>query len=133
MSVAISFGALKGYKAGFVEKQAASAEILAGSGHIEIRGFRIDQVEMVVRSPVVVVPFPTDTKGPTGSAAQPLTYEAECLDLSQRSKLSFEVILDPRWRRPMANNVTGQSQRDTRGCTPSNTCTPPHHSASTWD
>ena len=108
-STAFSFGAVVGYKAGFVESKPASAQTLAGSDHIRIPGFRIDQVEKVVRSSWSWSQFPDKTKGPAGLAAQLLTYEAECLNLSQRSQLPSEQKVDAHWRTLVANNVTGQS------------------------
>lgn len=109
MSTAFSFGAVDGYKAGFFESKPASAQTCAESNHIEIPGFRIDQVEKVVRSSWSWSQFPSDTKGPTGLAAQLLTYDAECLDLSLQCDLPSEEILDAHWRTLVANNVTGQS------------------------
>lgn len=108
-SVAFPFGAVDGYKAGFVEKKPGSAETLAGSDYIKIPGFRIDHIEKVVRSSWSWSQFPDDTKGPTGLAAQLLTYEAECFDLSRQSCLPSEEILDAHWRTLVANNVTGHS------------------------
>lgn len=108
-SVAFPFGAVDGYKAGFVESKVAAAEICSGSDYIKVRGFRIDRVEKVVQSSWSWSQFPIDTKGPTGLAAQLLTYEAECLELSQRCNQPAEEKLDVHWRTMIANNVTGQS------------------------
>lgn len=109
MSAAFSFGAVVGYKAGFIESKPASAQTWAESDHIQIPGFRIDQVEKVVRSSWSWSQFPRDTKGPTGLAAQLLAYDAECFDLSLRCDLPSEQILDAHWRTLVANNVTGES------------------------
>lgn len=109
MSAAYSFGAVEGYKAGFVKSQPASAQTSKESDHVQIPGFRIDQVEKVVRSSWSWSQFPSNTKGPTGLAAQLLAYDAECLNISQQCDLPVEQILDAHWRTLVANNVTGQT------------------------
>lgn len=109
LSVVFPFGAVEGYKAGFIERKPASAETLARSDCIKIPEFRIDRVEQVVVSSWSWSQFPSDTKGPTGLAASLLTYEAECLNLSQRCNLLAEEMLDAHWHTLIANNVSGQS------------------------
>lgn len=106
-SIAFSFGEVEGYKAGFVENKPALAKTSANSDRIEIRGFRMDRVKTVVKSSWSWSQFPSDTKGPEGLAAQLLTYESECLDLSKSARSPPEGILDAHWRTLIANNVTG--------------------------
>ncbi len=101
------FGGVFSYRAGFrsTEDRKARVSAISNSNNIQVQGFSVDEVAVVVSASWSFSQFPDQQKGLNGAAAKLLEWESQCVSLSKVTYKQLNTAPEAHWRTLIGNKL----------------------------